>query len=71
VVIDSDGELLLGLFLADYVLVEERLDLLRLGKMIRSGRWTGFGAIIFEDGIADGDAFIADIGPRIIAGRRD
>jgi hypothetical protein len=71
VVINSDGELLLGLLLTDDVLVEKRLDFLRLGQVIGSSRGVGFGAVVLEDGIADRDALVADISPGIVTGRRD
>jgi hypothetical protein len=28
-------------------------------------------AVVFEDGVADGDALVADVRARIVAGRRD
>ena len=67
VVVDGNGELLLGLVLADDVLVEEGLDVLRLGQVgWRSSRMS-FAAIVLEDRVADADAFIADVRARIIA----
>jgi hypothetical protein len=68
-VVDGDGKLLFGLFLADDVLVEEGLDLLRFRQMIRGGGRTGFRAVIFKDGVADSDTFVANIGTWIIARR--
>jgi hypothetical protein len=60
VVVDRDGELLLRLFLADDVLVEELLDLLR-------DRQGGAGAaarlepvVVGDDVVADFDALVAD-----------
>jgi hypothetical protein len=51
-------------------LIEEFLDLKRFGDLVgRSGR--GLDLVVFEDGIADGDALIADIRPRVVAGRGD
>ena len=70
-VVDGDGELLLGLVLADDVLVEECLDLLRLGQMRGRGAGLGLAAVVFEDGVADGDALVADVGARVVGGRRD
>jgi hypothetical protein len=36
--------------------------------MVGSGRGMRFGAVVFQDGIADGHALIADVSPGIIAG---
>ena len=73
VVVDGDGELLFGLVLADDVFVEEGLDFCWLGQVRRGGvaglRPRRF--VVFEDGVADGDALVADVGARIIAGRRN
>ena len=71
VVVDGDGELLLGLVLADDVFVEESLYFLRLGQMGGGGSGLYVAAVVFEDRVADGDAFVADVGARIIAWRRD
>ena len=70
-VVNGDRQLLLGLLLADDVLVEECLDLSRLGKLIRRCGRLGFGAIVFQNGVADGNAFIANVGARVVGGRRD
>ena len=60
VVVDRDGELLLGLFLADDVLVEELLDFLRHGQ----GRARAVGpleaVVVGDDVVADLDALVAD-----------
>ena len=57
-------------FLSDNVLVQELLYFKRLGDLIGSaGR--GLDLIVFENGIADGNAFVADVGSGVIAGRRD
>jgi hypothetical protein len=70
VVVYGDGELLFGGFLPDHVLIEEFLDLKRLGDLVgRPGRRLDL--VVFEDGIADRDALIADIRPRVVAGRGD
>ncbi len=68
-VINGDRQLLLGLLLADDVLVEERLHFGGLGQMVRRRRGMGIAAVVFQDGIADRDALVADVGARIIAGR--
>ncbi len=63
VVVDSHGQLLLGLVLADHVPVEELLDLLRLGEL-------GLGSLrlqnpVFRDDVeADIDALVADVNGR-------
>src|SRR5262249_23972465 len=66
VIVDRDGELFLGLLLADYVFIEEGLDFLRLRQVVGSGCGVGFGAVVFQNGIADGNALIANVGPGII-----
>ncbi len=71
VVVDGDGQLLLGLVLADHVVVEEALHFLRLGQVAGGGGGVRLAAIVFENRVADGDALIADVGARIVAGRRD
>src|SRR5208283_4200824 len=70
-VVDGNGELLLGLVLADDVIVEEAFDLGGLGKMAGSGGGSGVAAVVFEDGVADGHALVADVGAGVVAGRRD
>ena len=69
VVVNRDGKLLLGLLLADDVFVEERLRLSRLGQLVGRGAGLGLGTVVFQNGIADGDALIADVGARIVGGR--
>jgi hypothetical protein len=39
--------------------------------MIGRGRRVIFGAIILQDGVANSNAFIANVGSGIITGRRD
>src|SRR3954452_2502608 len=58
VVVDRDRQLLLGLFLADHVLVEERLDLLGLGE--RRVLLLLEHPVLGDDVEADVDALIAD-----------
>jgi len=66
VVIDGNRELLLGSFLPDDVLVQEFLHFQGLGDFVgSSGR--SLDLIVFENGITDSNALVADIGPRIIA----
>src|SRR3954462_10482142 len=71
VVVDGDGELLLRLLLADDVFVEEDFYFGRLRQMVRRSRGMRFCAIVFQDGVADGDALVANVSPRIIARRGD
>ena len=67
VVVDRDGELFLGLVLADDVLVEEGFDVLRLGQVRRGSSGMSFAAVVLEDRVADPDALVADVRARIIA----
>ena len=70
VVVDRYRELLLGGFLPDHVLVEVFLQFQRLRQLMgRAVRLIL--AVVFKDRIADGDAFIANVGSRIIAGGGD
>src|SRR4029077_5839983 len=71
VVVDCNRQLLLGLFLPDHILVQERLYLLGLGKLVRSGGLRGRGSVILEDRVADRHALVANVGPWVVAGRRD
>ena len=60
VVVDRDGELLLRAVLADHVLVEERLDLDRLGEPDPTVGLLGL--FLFGDDVqADVDALVADV----------
>ena len=70
-VVDRDSKFLLGLVLADDVIVKEALDLGWLGEMARGGGGNFAAAIVVEDRVAHGNALVADIGAWIIAGRRD
>ena len=71
VVVDGDGQLLLRLLLANDVLVEELLHLGRLGQLVGGGVGLRLGPVVFQDGIADRHALVADVGARIVGGRRD
>src|SRR5579863_7036617 len=66
VVVNGDGELLLGLLLADDVFVEESFDFGGLGKLIGSSCGRSGGAVVFENRVADGDALVADVGPGVV-----
>ena len=71
-VVDGDSELFLGLLLADHVVVEKALHLLRFGQVAGGGGGMGgVAAVVLEDRVADGDALVADVGARVVAGRRD
>ena len=59
VVVDGDGELLLGPFLADDVLVEELLDFLRR-RQRRAGAAVLEAVVVGDDVVADLDALVAD-----------
>ena len=59
VVVDRDGELLLRLFLADHVLVEELLDFLRHGQR-RPDAPVVEPVVVRDDVVADLDALVAD-----------
>src|SRR5690349_3128524 len=60
VVVDGNRELLLRLFLADDVLVEELLDLLRDGQGRARAAARLEAVVVRDDVVADLDAFIAD-----------
>ena len=71
VVVNRHGEFLLGLFLADNVLVQESFDFMRLRKLVRSSGRRCCRAVIFENGVADRDTLVANVGPGIVARGRD
>ncbi len=60
VVVDRDRELLLGLFLADDVLVEELLDFLGDGQRRARAAARLEAVVVGDDVVTDLDAFIAD-----------
>jgi hypothetical protein len=66
VVINGYGELALGRLLADYILIQKIFDFERLGNFVRT-RGGRLGLVIFQNGIADSNAFVADVGPGVIA----
>ena len=70
VVIDRHRQLLLGAVLPYDVAIEELLDLRRARKPARGGR-SLFALLVFQNGLANADALIADIRPRIVRGRTD
>src|SRR6185437_14379147 len=59
VVVNRYRQLLLGLFLADDVLVEEGLDLMGFRKLVRGSCRRGSSAVIFQNGVANCDTFVA------------
>ena len=63
VVVNRDGELLLGLLLSNHVLVEEGLDLVWLRELVRSGGRRSGRAVIFQNGIADRNTLVANVRP--------
>src|SRR5262249_6771126 len=71
VVVNRDRKLLFGLLLPDYVFVEESLNFVRLRELVWSGgRWRGR-AVVFQNRIANCNALVADVRPRVVAGGRD
>src|SRR5581483_999818 len=60
VVVDRDRKDLLGLLLADHVVVEESVDLLRLGQLLEL-EVGGFGELFLDDLVAEVDALVADV----------
>jgi hypothetical protein len=70
-VIDGDGELLLRLFLANNVFIEEVLYFLRFRQLVGDGCGGSRGTVVFKNGIAYRDTLVADVCPGIVAWRRD
>ena len=68
-VVDCNRQLLLRLLLADNVLIEESLYLERLGQVGRRRPRRRLAAVILQNGIADRDAFVADVSAGVVAGR--
>ncbi len=69
-VVDRDGQLLLGLVLADHVAVEKRLDLRRARQPPVDGVGL-FALFLFQNLLADAHALVADVRARIVRGRAD
>ena len=65
-VVDGYRQLLLGLILADDVLIEKALDLLRFWQMRGCGAGLRLPPIVFQDGVADRNALITYVRPRIV-----
>src|SRR5579885_71387 len=68
VVIDRNRELLFCLVLPNHILIQERAYLGRLRQMWRSCALLRLAAVVFQNGIADGNALIADVRARVITG---
>src|SRR6266542_203859 len=60
VVVHGYGQDLLGLLLADDVVVQEGVDLDRLGELVEL-QLGGFGELLLDDLVAEIDAFVADV----------
>jgi hypothetical protein len=70
VVVYRHRELFLGSLLPDHILIEEFFHLERLGKLVGAGGGL-LGFIVFENGIADRYALVANVRTGIIAGGGD
>jgi hypothetical protein len=60
VVVDRDRQRALGVVLADDVLVQDVVDLLRLGEILDVERRRG-GELLVDDLVAEIDALVADV----------
>jgi hypothetical protein len=60
VVVDRDGQRPLGLLLADDVVVQLRVDLLRAREVVEVERG-GSGELLVDDLVAEVDALVADV----------
>ena len=60
VVVDRDRQDLLGGVLTDHVLVQEPVDLLRLGELVQA-ELGGLGELLLDDLVAEIDALVADV----------
>ena len=69
-VIDRNRQFLLGALLPDHVAIEKLLDFGRAGKTPSRGRGL-FPLFVFENRLADADALIADVRPRVVRRRTD
>jgi hypothetical protein len=67
VVVNRYRQLLFSLILPDNVLIEKALHLLRFGQVCGCSTGLSFAPVIFQDGVADRDALVTDVGPRIVA----
>ena len=63
VVVDGHGEGALGLVLADHVVVQDRVDVARLGQLVEVQRGRR-GELLVDDLVAEIDALVADVDAR-------
>jgi len=70
VVIDGDGQFLLRGVLTDHVLIQVLFQFQRLRELMRRGP-AGLVAIVFQNRIAYGDAFVTNVSARVIGGGGD
>jgi hypothetical protein len=61
VVVDGDRERLLGGLLADDVLLQDLVDLARLGQVLELDRAGRLGQLLVDDLVAEVDALVADV----------
>jgi hypothetical protein len=64
VVVDGDREGLLGGLLADDVLLQDLVDLARLGQVLELDRPRRRGQLLVDDLVAEVDALVADVDAR-------
>jgi hypothetical protein len=69
-IVNRYRQLFLGPILADHILVQVFLYFQWLRKLVRRRR-RQVGLVVLEDGVANGNALVANVGPRVIAGRGD
>ena len=60
-VVDGDREGALGGVLADHVLLQDVVDLARLGQVLELDRGRGGGQLLVDDLVAEVDALVADV----------
>src|SRR5450759_4035508 len=70
VVVNRHGQLLLRRLLANHILIQVLLQFQGLRQSVRGGLRL-LAAVILQDGVAEGNALVANVGAWVIAGRRD